>query len=246
MARIEKELGRDALYQSQLSQVQMGVNSVQNQQSNLFSHNPLSFQNTAASNPQQQRFMHEYMKLERYFGEYANSREYVVDRIRALGKDDCLRNYRWNSGEGKDGKWTTDLPTDAQIMMHLFSCYMDERLASTIDQKSTRPQLDAYNIFTAKHYIRQKGGKPKSYVSIYQTTINPPHFNVMVAKSNTEYDEWVALKGRNNLFHALCLLVFHINKNYRGYFRQLQLGAPDIGLLDTIPDGDDDGLEYAE
>jgi hypothetical protein len=203
--------------------------------------------NSFNGNPQQQRHMLEYMKLERYFGEYANSREYVVDRIRELGKDNCLSNYKWNGGLGKDGKWSTDLPTDAQIVAHLFCCYMDEKLAATIDQKSNKPQLDAYNIFSAKHFIRQKAGKPKSYVSIYQTNVNPPHFNLMVAKeTGPEHDEWVVLKGRNNLFHLLCLMVFYIFKAHRGFFRQLQLGSPEIGLLDCIPEDEDDGFDFAE
>lgn len=37
--------------------------------------------------------------------------------------------YRWKSGSHYRGRnWDQDLPTDAQIVMHVFCTYMDSRL----------------------------------------------------------------------------------------------------------------------
>ena len=46
-----------------------------------------------------------------------------------LGQDSCMGAYRWKSGSDYRGRsWDQDLPTDAQIVMHVFCTYMDSRL----------------------------------------------------------------------------------------------------------------------
>ena len=46
-----------------------------------------------------------------------------------LGQDSCMGAYRWKSGSNYRGRsWDQDLPTDAQIVMHVFCTYMDSRL----------------------------------------------------------------------------------------------------------------------
>ena len=46
-----------------------------------------------------------------------------------LGEDSCMGAYHWKSGSDYRGRsWDQDLPTDAQIVMHVFCTYMDSRL----------------------------------------------------------------------------------------------------------------------
>lgn len=197
---------------------------------------------TTAPNPMssvpgsvQEQLMKERMRLEKYLNLMGcASREYLVKRIKALASGSYISAFVWDGGgEWKNQKWTTELPTDSQIIIHLFCTYMDELL-------SNDNSMFSQDLFTRYHYVRYPANPDKvhSNAKIYQSQIHPPHFNVIVGK-----ETWHILRGRNNLFQALVLFLWYIKENWKGFLHQTYLGTPSIGLLSIFDNDDDDEQE---
>lgn len=232
-SEVEARMGKEALYQPQLSQVQSGVQKMQTQQANMFSIKPTTGFNaglgtgmtstaTQAQQQQQQADIQERMKLERIFGDFGSSREYVVERIRALSRGAVLQAYNWcGGGKWKDKEWTADLPTDAHIACHLFSTHLDNLVIAT----DAAHLMDA---FRSKYLVAKDEKAKKPAFAIVQKSVNPPHYNLIV-----NHVEWNVARGRNNLFEALCLFLFVVRRDYQGVLDQRHLGGP-IGLLELL------------
>ena len=224
---VVEHMGKDALYQAQLSQVQSGVQKLQTQQANMFSVKPTlvggaSAAATAQSQQQQQQHLAQRMKLERLFGDFGSSREYVVERIRTLAQGAVLQSYNWCAGgKWKDKEWTTDLPTDAQIVCHLFCTHLDELVVPT-------DAAHLHDAFRSRYLVGKDESAKQPAFAIVQRSVNPPHYNIVVNK-----EEWNVLRGRNNLFDALCLFIYVVKKDYKGVLDQRYLGGS-IGLLDVL------------
>ncbi len=55
---------------------------------------------------------------------------YVLQRLKTLADDGYLGAFSWEAGGRYNGQaWTTDLPTDAEIAMHVFCCWGDALLS---------------------------------------------------------------------------------------------------------------------
>jgi hypothetical protein len=162
------------------------------------------------------------MRIERLFGDFGSSREYVVERIRALANGAVLQAYNWcGGGKWKDKDWTTDLPTDAQIICHLFCTHLDELVVPT-------DAAHLHDAFRSRYLVGKDETAKKPGFAIVQKSVNPPHYNIVVGGT-----EWNVLKGRNNLFDALCLFLFVVRRDYKGVLDQRYLGGP-IGLLELL------------
>ncbi len=60
------------------------------------------------------------------------SKEYLIQRIIELSDGPYLQRFIWNGGGKWRGKeWTPELPTDAQILIHLFCTFLDLKLPTT-------------------------------------------------------------------------------------------------------------------
>ena len=230
---VVEHMGKDALYQAQLSQVQSGVQKLQTQQANMFSVKPSLMGGASAaastqSQQQQQQNLAQRMKLERLFGDFGTSREYVVERIRTLAQGVILQSYNWCAGgKWKDKEWTTDLPTDAQIVCHLFCTHLDELVVAT-------DAAHAHDAFRSRYLVGKDETAKKPAFAIIQRSVNPPHYNLIVNRQ-----EWNVLKGRNNLFDALCLFLYVVQRDYQGKLDQRYLGG-NVGLLDVLSTAEDD------
>lgn len=79
---------------------------------------------------------------------------------------------KWDNGRQN---WTADLPTDAQIVMHLFTVFMDLAMPSQTDQSFGRFP------FSYKYYATMEA-KPDSTTAlqIRQSSKVPPHYNLIV------------------------------------------------------------------
>ena len=78
-----------------------------------------------------------------------SNREYIIQRIKALGFGTFLNNFKWKSGDkwissnGSEKEWTPDLPSDNDIVFAVFCASMDEQMSSmssssTLDKPFTR------------------------------------------------------------------------------------------------------------
>eukprot|EP01135_Chromosphaera_perkinsii_P007628 Nk52_evm84s914 gene=Nk52_evmTU84s914 len=156
-------------------------------------------------------------------------REYVYRRILELAETTCLPGYRWNGGGKFKGKeWNSDLPTDFQIVIHLFTTYMDLLLPEDTRGLKGRP-------FSSLHYVvspdSAETGKIDAEVVIFQSEIYPPKVKIV-----TKEESWEILQGRNNLFHAIILFLFYVKKRMSGHIghRPIFLNSPGVELLSVI------------
>ncbi|KAF9560171.1 hypothetical protein EC968_006279 [Mortierella alpina] len=173
------------------------------------------------------RIVKQRMILEQYLAipGFAN-RKYVVERLRAMGP--LLTHFIWDShGISWDGgkkSWTPDLPTDAQIIMHLFTVYMD--LAMPSHPSMT---LDRFP-FSYKYYVPMEAKPdPSTALQIKQTLKTPPNYNLVVDGSM-----WEVVPKRLNVWYTLVLFIYMVMKESGGYIGQLNIGTQMMGLGDVV------------
>jgi len=53
---------------------------------------------------------------------------YAYERVRQLASDACMVSYQWDSGGSwSQGPWASHLPTDSELVLHLFSAWVHTR-----------------------------------------------------------------------------------------------------------------------
>ncbi|KAF9155237.1 hypothetical protein BG015_010541 [Linnemannia schmuckeri] len=156
---------------------------------------------------------------------FAN-RKYVVERLQAMGP--LLSHFSWDSTgvtwEGGKKAWTQDLPTDSQIIMHLFTVYMDLAMPAQPSQSYDRFP------FSYKHYVPMEA-KPDATTSlqIKQTAKYPPNYNLVV-----EGAMWEVVPKRLNVWYTLVLFIYMVMKEHGGYIGQINIGTRRVGLGDVV------------
>ncbi|KAF9905464.1 hypothetical protein EC991_001631 [Linnemannia zychae] len=172
-------------------------------------------------------FVRRRMILELYLAipGFAN-RKFVVERLQAMGP--LLRNFIWDSaGVNWDSgrkAWTPDLPTDSQLIMHLFTVYMDLSMPAQPSQSYDR------FLFSYKHYVPMEA-KPDATTSlqIKQTAKFPPNYNLVV-----DGGMWEVVPKRLNVWYTLVLFIYMVMKEHGGYIGQLNIGTRAMGLGDVV------------
>ncbi|KAL5039723.1 hypothetical protein RTP6_006851 [Batrachochytrium dendrobatidis] len=159
-------------------------------------------------------------------GKYS-SRDYIIYRIKVLATGSCLAQYKWNGGQTWKGKqWNHDVyPSDAEIIMHLFCKYLDEKIMILEPHK--------YRGFTDKHFL-PSGAKP-SLLPIYMIREQskwPAHYQLVV-----ENTIWDLHPNRNNLFHTLAMFIYCVKVISSGYIGLLYIGGVATQLLDIVAYG---------
>lgn len=154
--------------------------------------------------------------------DFSSNQEYLVKRIKDLGKDGCMSEFLWNGGGYYGKSWGEHLPTDAALVMHLLSTYLDSRLPA-------QPKFPDGKTFTSQYYVRTPD-KPHldkdDTLCIYQSSINPPYFQVIIGKTVHNLP-----KGRNNMFQAVLLFLHHIRTKEHGMLGRVNLGMSGVNLL---------------
>ncbi|PVD24484.1 hypothetical protein C0Q70_14967 [Pomacea canaliculata] len=149
------------------------------------------------------------------------NQEYLVHRILDLSTG-SMSEYTWNKGGNYGKPWGEHLITDAALVMHLLCTYLDSRLPA-------QPRYMDGRVFTAQHFVKTPE-KPdmqrKENLLIYQTSINPPHFQVVIGTETFNLP-----KGRNNLFQAILLFFYHIKTREGGMLGRVNLGMSGLNIL---------------
>ncbi|KAF9193900.1 hypothetical protein BGZ51_001886 [Haplosporangium sp. Z 767] len=188
---------------------------------------PTSLQDLEARFGQQNPIVRQRMVLEPYLAipGFAN-RKYVVERLQAMGP--LLTHFIWDSNgltwDGGKKTWTPELPTDSQIIMHLFTVYMDLAMPA-------QPSL-AYDRFpfSYKYYVPMES-KPDATTAlqIKQTSKVPPNYNLVV-----EGSMWEVVPKRLNVWYTLVLFIYMVMKENGGYIGQLNIDTKLVGLGDVV------------
>ncbi|KAG0301359.1 hypothetical protein BGZ98_008420 [Dissophora globulifera] len=197
----------------------------------------------AASQPQQPQMPTSLQDLEARYGQspvvrrrlvletylaipgYSN-RQYVIERLQALGP--LLTQFIWNSngvvwGGGKKA-WTPDLPSDAQIVMHMFTAFMDLAMPAQDSQIYNRFP------FSYKYYVPvDSKPEPQTLLQIKQSSKMPPNYNLVV-----EGSIWEVVPKRLNVWYTLALFVYMVMKENGGYLGQLNIDTRSIGLGEVV------------
>ncbi|KAG0337318.1 hypothetical protein BG004_007688 [Podila humilis] len=172
-------------------------------------------------------FVKQRMVLETYLAiPGCTNRKYVVERITIMGP--LLSHFIWDSNGIKwdNGRksWTPDLPTDAQIVMHLFTVFMDLAMPSQSDQSFGRFP------FSYKYYATMEA-KPDSTTSlqIKQSSKVPPHYNLIV-----DGTLWEVVPKRLNVWYTLVMFIYLVMRESGGYIGQTNIGTQKLGLGDVV------------
>nr|KAG5690376.1 hypothetical protein BaRGS_002333 [Batillaria attramentaria] len=92
-----------------------------------------------------------------------------------------------------------------------------------------QPRYMDGKVFTAQHFVKTPE-KPdmhrKDNLLIYQTSINPPHFQVIIGTETYNLP-----KGRNNMFHAILLFFYHVRTKEGGMLGRINLGMSGLNIL---------------
>ena len=152
-------------------------------------------------------------------------KEYVLDRLRQLMDGGTLSAYEWNGGgkwRGRD--WNRDLPTDSQIILHLFVTKMNSLLARQARESGMQvgqtPFSNRYVLITP-----QRPDSKNKDVLIWLQRRNPAHVKVVVRNQI-----WETQPGGNNLYHALLLYIYAVAKEERGVVEMMsfQQSCPEL------------------
>eukprot|EP00727_Mastigamoeba_balamuthi_P005778 m51a1_g182 hypothetical protein (609) ;mRNA; f:597893-600053 len=141
---------------------------------------------------------------------------YVVQRIHDLASSTHMQGFNWNDGgRWVGGPWTPALPTDAQLLLHVFCTFMDDKMEET----SGKPKVFTNQYFVAAPLSPQKG--KKDVVALYQVSPKPLHLQVVFG------EDWPVPK-------ALVTFVLIVKKHFNGFLRQTDLGGSAIALLSAL------------
>jgi hypothetical protein len=158
--------------------------------------------------------------LEEYLDLNCN-RKYMIHRMKQLADGSFLQRFKWNGGEDFEGQeWNErDFPTDTQIIFHLFCKFWDLLFP--------RNQYFGYQVFSEKYVMEQnkKHWASGGVCIVVCRKRHPPHFNIRYDNTEEEVES-----GRNNLFYALSLFLYCIQKHFDGQIEQRSLSDRDIGL----------------
>ncbi|KAI9012859.1 cytochrome B561, N terminal-domain-containing protein [Gaertneriomyces semiglobifer] len=172
----------------------------------------------------------ERMKLENYLSmPNYECRAYIVERIQQLAEGSSLASFKWNGGSSSQGHaWSQEwLPTDSQLVMHLFCRFLDENMPGE--------NFAAYGnyAFSSKYFV-PVGSKPDPARSIQLRNYTkwPPHYNLVV--EGVVYDVY---PGRNNMLQAQCLFAYYLRSKASSYIGLLHVGGKAIDLTQVVSRG---------
>ena len=104
--------------------------------------------------------------------------EQLKARIRILGEGTAIKNYTWESKPVR-----SSVPTDAQILIHLFCTYMDLSLMwlNPNDLYNPKPFTQRHMIIRGQSKLSEKGDLD---IVIYEAHVSRPHFEIVLRAKN--------------------------------------------------------------
>ncbi|KAG5178408.1 hypothetical protein JKP88DRAFT_188511 [Tribonema minus] len=158
---------------------------------------------------------------------------YVYERLQQLAADAQLGGVRWDGGGAHAGApWSPALPTDAELVMHVFVCRCNELLARTPAER-----LDGAP-FASRFYDEVPAaaldpGRYRSRVVLVRTDVRgggggagggggngggAPHYQVVAGG-----EVWTVPAGRLNVFQAIALFLWAVKRFKSGYLGDVNL-----------------------
>ena len=151
------------------------------------------------------------------------NQEYLFNRLQTLAADSCISAFSWASGGSHNSKpWNETLPTDTEIILHIFMTYIDQHLLAHASHV-----MD--NRFKALYFVPfgqfPKKLKDNKKILLAQTSCNPPAFVVIFKDKVMQLPE-----ASYNLFHAILLFLFLHDRHNYGQLDTVSLGSAGINV----------------
>ncbi|KAJ1659973.1 hypothetical protein IWQ61_001037 [Dispira simplex] len=150
-------------------------------------------------------------------------RAYVIHRIRTLAHGAVLAEYQWDQGgpnPSNNKPWDNNLPTDSQLVFHIFCAYMDLITPGVaLEVNQGRP-------FSFRFVVPTEG-QPDSGMpfQIKQVEKKPPYFVILYNKVCYEM-----VNKRDNLFHTLLAFLLLARQVNSGYLGLLNVNGNGFGM----------------
>jgi hypothetical protein len=185
------------------------------------------------------------------------SQDYFVKRLKELALTTCISEYRWNSGSTvfKTGKeWSDYLPTDANILMHVFVTYMNSRLLprypngkpfqmqyfykmtqqqQTVTQlrETERNPINDNKIMSSDRskdqpFFTHQQQQHQNLSNIYLYEYKSNEYKVVYNKEMFDIQQ-----GRNNLFDAIICFLCLVKANLNSSLGQVKLDSSGVNIL---------------
>eukprot|EP00455_Lapot_gusevi_P004136 TRINITY_DN11710_c0_g1_i6.p1 TRINITY_DN11710_c0_g1~~TRINITY_DN11710_c0_g1_i6.p1 ORF type:complete len:584 (+),score=132.36 TRINITY_DN11710_c0_g1_i6:85-1752(+) len=155
-------------------------------------------------------------------------RAYVAQRIRELSQGyNTIAAYNYNGGSDWNGKpWQASLPTDAQILLHLFCTFLDFSCKSLDWASFASRFLIHHNSSEAKD--KNTFAKP---LVILQSGTDRPYFYLICEQGK---QRWTIKPGSSNLFHVIVMLLFYVKTRLGGKLDGMNFGDDSLKLFKII------------
>ncbi|KAK8809661.1 hypothetical protein WA158_000604 [Blastocystis sp. Blastoise] len=129
---------------------------------------------------------------------HSRDHTYEVVRCAQLAQDISFHDFIWDRGGVFEGQeWEEGMPTDTEVVMLIFSRYMDS-LSINPDEVQFYPRY----IYNYGETIGDKIAIPCDY-SIRLDNLNPPHYNVYYLKN-----KWNCIPGSLNVYGTIALFLW--------------------------------------
>ncbi|KAI0978600.1 hypothetical protein GJ496_005163 [Pomphorhynchus laevis] len=150
------------------------------------------------------------------FLEVCSNQGYVIHRIKELSKL-CMSCYKWNSGGNFESKpWNELLPTDCDVVFHLFVTYMDSIFPTNALHINGRYFV---NTFTKGHvYSQPNSDKSATPIIIHKYRSSPCMLKIIYDQENISIDE-----GPYNLFDAITAFLYIVKYKLDGRLSSVNL-----------------------
>uniref|UniRef100_A0A6A7G0P1 Transmembrane protein 209-like n=1 Tax=Hirondellea gigas TaxID=1518452 RepID=A0A6A7G0P1_9CRUS len=153
-----------------------------------------------------------------------SQQQYLVSRLRQLGKGGALSVYCWNKG---GQAWTDQCPTDAMLLVQLFALYLDSQLPPDPSQSEGR-------VFSSQHIVITPDKPPQhpDHAVLHFTKLSPPHVQVILpGEGECEVGE-----GHKNVLHCLLLFIHHLIHTKHSVIAGVNLALTGVNLAWVVTD----------
>eukprot|EP00954_Amorphochlora_amoebiformis_P002413 189711-Amorphochlora_amoeboformis.AAC.1 len=178
---------------------------------------PSKFREAMLRNRRNERVVQKRLRLDRYLNCGGASKDYVLERLRKIGRSLSTNTYNWKGG---GESWKTGMPTDAKIIMHCFIVWMGDSVRS----------------FQNSCYIPKGTSDRKQeskYPAIKECYTSPSYYCVQTNDRNNPL--LMVDPGRENVFKCIALFLFLIKTRYHGLLLSMELNSRALrGLGDTL------------
>lgn len=139
---------------------------------------------------------------------YENHREYVIERIKKLAASQYLAGHFGDRGDRfKDSEWNSEMPSDNQILMHVFGTWLSYFMSHNKKHHLT-------NIFKTKFVTLKRDTSLESTQGQLLCVEDWVRFYVLAKDKKTgQTRRFWAFPGRDSMYSALVIFFYIIKRD---------------------------------